>query len=125
MTIYWRVISIVLIGWSVTACAARADRSPIDNLKNVGLLILIVVAIIAVIVVVYRVTKGLAIVGVLVGLILGAAIILSVPIELQYAVVGGIFGIGGDFAASKAKGTPFNNDRGVVLLHCENYEGSK
>ncbi|WKA26369.1 hypothetical protein [Bradyrhizobium roseum] len=77
-----------------------------QNLKDVGALAVIVLGLIVLFILVYRYSGSLAYVGVLIGLILGAATILSIPIEVQYAILGGILGVGGDFAASKSKGKP-------------------
>ena len=85
----------------ITGCARPDGLSARQAVTNVGLLVLIVIAVIAVIVIAYK--FSIAAVGVCVGLICGAAIILSVPIGFQYAFIGAVLGIGGDFLASSTK----------------------
>jgi hypothetical protein len=101
-----RAIVFSVIAVAFAACTARTDRSAIENLKNVAILAAIVLGIIVTIIIVYKATKNLGLIGVFLGLILGAAVILSVPLEVQYAIIGGILGLGGDFAASKSRGKP-------------------
>lgn len=87
--------------------AVNEPKSPVlQNLQDVGALAVIVLGVIVLFVLVYRYSGSLAYVGVLIGLILGAATILSIPLEVQYAILGGILGVGGDFATSKSKGKP-------------------
>ncbi|HEY8095969.1 MAG TPA: hypothetical protein VIE65_07695 [Methylobacter sp.] len=99
----WQAIWLCAALLMISGCTKNLDESQTSNLINVGWLSLIVILIIGIIIIIYKSTASLAFVGIILGLICGSAIIMSVPIEFQYAFIGGIVGIGGDFLTSKAE----------------------